>query len=120
MKYFSILALFAICSESALAIVMTLVTSWQWQLTTPVDQSVKADMYDIDLFENSANVVASLKAKGQTILEEDETKLLNEIKDRYDRQTSPYYAAARLWVDEIIDPVLHGVALVVYRFILHE
>jgi acetyl-CoA carboxylase carboxyltransferase component len=49
--------------------------------------------------------VAALKAKGQTILPEDETKLLNEIKGRYEKQTSPYYAAARLWVDEIIDPV---------------
>jgi len=29
---------------------------------------------------------------------------LNEIKTKYDKQTSPYYAAARLWVDAIIDP----------------
>ena len=49
--------------------------------------------------------VAALKSKGQTILPEDETALLNEIKGRYERQTSPYYAAARLWVDDIIDPV---------------
>jgi acetyl-CoA carboxylase carboxyltransferase component len=49
--------------------------------------------------------VASLKAKGQTITPEDEAALLNEIKTRYDTQTSPYYAAARLWVDEIIDPL---------------
>ena len=49
--------------------------------------------------------VASLKAKGETILPEDETALLDEIKGRYERQTSPYYAAARLWVDDIIDPV---------------
>jgi acetyl-CoA carboxylase carboxyltransferase component len=48
--------------------------------------------------------VAALKSKGQTILPEDESRLLNEIKDRYERQTSPYYAAARLWVDAIIDP----------------
>lgn len=48
--------------------------------------------------------VAALKSKGQTILPEDEAKLLNEIKSRYEKQTSPYYAAARLWVDEIIDP----------------
>ena len=48
--------------------------------------------------------VASLKAKGQTITAEDEKGLLDEIKGRYERQTSPYYAAARLWVDEIIDP----------------
>ena len=49
--------------------------------------------------------VASLKAKGKVITAENEKKLLNEIKDRYDKQTSPYYAAARLWVDDIIDPV---------------
>jgi acetyl-CoA carboxylase carboxyltransferase component len=49
--------------------------------------------------------VASLKAKGQTITPEAEEKLLKTIKDRYERQTSPYYAAARLWVDAIIDPV---------------
>jgi acetyl-CoA carboxylase carboxyltransferase component len=30
---------------------------------------------------------------------------LNEIKSKYEKQTSPYYAAARLWVDDIIDPV---------------
>jgi acetyl-CoA carboxylase carboxyltransferase component len=48
--------------------------------------------------------VAALKSKGQTILPEDEAKLLNEIKGRYEKQTSPYYAAARLWVDAIIDP----------------
>ncbi|WP_121354684.1 acyl-CoA carboxylase subunit beta [Flavisolibacter nicotianae] len=49
--------------------------------------------------------VAALKAKGQTITPEDEAALLNKIKDRYEKQTTPYYAAARLWVDEIIDPV---------------
>jgi acetyl-CoA carboxylase carboxyltransferase component len=49
--------------------------------------------------------VATLKAKGETILPEDEARLLHEIKSRYEKQTSPYYAAARLWVDEIIDPV---------------
>ncbi|MGQ0739554.1 MAG: acyl-CoA carboxylase subunit beta [Bacteroidota bacterium] len=49
--------------------------------------------------------VASLKAKKKEITPEAESKLLNEIKNRYDAQTSPYYAAARLWVDAIIDPV---------------
>ncbi|HYO21905.1 MAG TPA: carboxyl transferase domain-containing protein [Flavisolibacter sp.] len=48
--------------------------------------------------------VAALKSKGQTITPEEESRLLNEIKSRYEKQTSPYYAAARLWVDEIIDP----------------
>src|SRR5689334_13524631 len=49
--------------------------------------------------------VASQKAKGTTITPEAEHKLLTEIKERYDAQTSPYYAAARLWVDAIIDPM---------------
>lgn len=48
--------------------------------------------------------VASLKAKGQEITPEEENKLLTAITDRYNTQTTPYYAAARLWVDEIIDP----------------
>jgi acetyl-CoA carboxylase carboxyltransferase component len=48
--------------------------------------------------------VASLKAQGKTIDPQTEEKLLNDIKGRYEKQTSPYFAAARLWVDEIIDP----------------
>lgn len=48
--------------------------------------------------------VAALKAKGETILPEDEARLLHAIKSRYEKQTTPYYAAARLWVDDIIDP----------------
>jgi 3-methylcrotonyl-CoA carboxylase beta subunit len=49
--------------------------------------------------------VSSLKAKGQEITEEAQAALLKEIKDRYDNQLSPYYAASRLWVDGIIDPI---------------
>lgn len=48
--------------------------------------------------------VASLKTKGKEITAEEENKLLSEIMDRYEKQTSPFYAAARLWVDDIIDP----------------
>ena len=48
--------------------------------------------------------VAGLKSKGKEISAEEEQKLLNEIKGRYEKQTTPYYAAARLWVDGIIDP----------------
>jgi acetyl-CoA carboxylase carboxyltransferase component len=48
--------------------------------------------------------VASMKAQGKTIDPQTEEKLLSDIKGRYEKQTSPYYAAARLWVDEIIDP----------------
>jgi 3-methylcrotonyl-CoA carboxylase beta subunit len=49
--------------------------------------------------------VAGMKAKGQEVTPEEEQKLLSELKDRYDTQTKAYYAAARLWVDDIIDPV---------------
>lgn len=48
--------------------------------------------------------VAALKSKGETIDPEKEKELLQKITDRYNDQTSAYYAAARLWVDEIIDP----------------
>ncbi|RBL88167.1 methylcrotonoyl-CoA carboxylase [Chitinophaga flava] len=48
--------------------------------------------------------VASLKAKGQEITPDEEARLLKEITDKYTSQTTPYYAAARLWVDEIIEP----------------
>jgi 3-methylcrotonyl-CoA carboxylase beta subunit len=49
--------------------------------------------------------VASLKAKGEVITPEVEAELFNRIKDRYDSQTSPYYAASRLWLDAIINPL---------------
>lgn len=49
--------------------------------------------------------VAAMKSKGKEITAEEEQKILSEIKSKYDKQTSPYYAAARLWVDAIIDPV---------------
>jgi len=48
--------------------------------------------------------VSAMKSKGKEIAPEQEQKLLNEIKNRYDEQTTPYYAAARLWVDAIINP----------------
>ena len=48
---------------------------------------------------------ASLKAKGEVITPEKEAELLKEITDRYNTQTTPWYAAARLWVDGIIDPL---------------
>jgi 3-methylcrotonyl-CoA carboxylase beta subunit len=48
--------------------------------------------------------VSARKAKGQQIDPAEEKRLLEDIRQRYDSQTSPYYAAARLWVDAIIDP----------------
>lgn len=49
--------------------------------------------------------VSTLKAQGKTISKEEEDQLLKEITDRYNEQLSPYYAAARLWVDGVIDPL---------------
>jgi acetyl-CoA carboxylase carboxyltransferase component len=48
--------------------------------------------------------VASQKAKGEVVTPEKEQELLKKIKDHYEKTTTPYYAAARLWVDKIIDP----------------
>jgi hypothetical protein len=48
---------------------------------------------------------SSLKAKGEVIDEVKEKQLFDQIKARYDEQVSPYYAAARLWTDAIIDPL---------------
>src|SRR5687768_1402189 len=49
--------------------------------------------------------VASLKAQGKEIAKEEEKKLLSEITEQYNNQLSPYYAASRLWVDGVIDPM---------------
>lgn len=49
--------------------------------------------------------VATMKAKGKEVSAEEEKELLDRIKASYEKQTSPYYAAARLWVDNIIDPI---------------
>ncbi len=49
--------------------------------------------------------IRSLEKKGREITDSERDALLASIEARYERQTTPYYAAARLWVDEIIDPV---------------
>ena len=48
---------------------------------------------------------ASLKAKGEVITPENKEQMLKEVTDKYNAQTTPYYASARLWVDGIIDPL---------------
>ncbi len=48
--------------------------------------------------------VASLKKQGESITPEKEQEMLNKMIDRYNSQTTATYAAARLWVDAIIDP----------------
>ncbi|MDC1221568.1 acyl-CoA carboxylase subunit beta [Salibacteraceae bacterium] len=49
--------------------------------------------------------MASLKSRGEEITDAKKKELLDRITKRYDEQTSPYYAASRLWVDGIIDPL---------------
>ncbi|GGZ40750.1 methylcrotonoyl-CoA carboxylase [Echinicola pacifica] len=49
--------------------------------------------------------VSSLKKQGKVISPEEETKLLDEITQKYKEELSPYYAAARLWVDGVINPL---------------
>ena len=48
---------------------------------------------------------ASLEKQGEKFTKEKENELFNKIKSRYDNQVSPYYAAARIWTDAIIDPL---------------
>lgn len=48
---------------------------------------------------------ATLKAKGEEIDETKKQELLDEITERYNKQTSPYYAAARIWTDAVIEPI---------------
>ena len=48
---------------------------------------------------------ASLKKRGEEITSEKEAELYDQIKSRYDQQISPYYSAARIWTDAIIDPL---------------
>ncbi|HLS30684.1 MAG TPA: acyl-CoA carboxylase subunit beta [Flavobacteriaceae bacterium] len=48
---------------------------------------------------------ASREKKGEEIDEEKEKELYDKVKARYDEQISPYYAAARLWTDAVIDPL---------------
>ncbi|MGV8945226.1 MAG: acyl-CoA carboxylase subunit beta [Lutibacter sp.] len=48
---------------------------------------------------------ASLKNKGEKITKEEEQKILESIQQKYNTQTSPYYAAARLWTDAVINPL---------------
>jgi len=49
--------------------------------------------------------INTMKGQGQKLSKEEETKLLNEITDQYNAQLSPFYAASRLWVDGVIDPL---------------
>ena len=45
-----------------------LFTTWQWQLTGTIDQTVEAEMFDIDLFDTPAATIASLKGEGKKVI----------------------------------------------------
>jgi acetyl-CoA carboxylase carboxyltransferase component len=49
--------------------------------------------------------VSTLKKKGEEISPEEEASLLKNITDKYNEQINPYYAASRLWIDAVIDPL---------------
>jgi acetyl-CoA carboxylase carboxyltransferase component len=50
--------------------------------------------------------MGALEAKsGEAMQEEEKEKILNNIREKYNSTTTPYYAAARLWVDAVIDPL---------------
>ncbi|HQV37533.1 MAG: acyl-CoA carboxylase subunit beta [Flavobacteriales bacterium] len=49
--------------------------------------------------------VSALKGRGETITPENEKQLLDKIRKKYEDTTSPYYAASRLWLDAVIDPL---------------
>lgn len=49
--------------------------------------------------------VSKMEKQGKSLSDSEREEMLHEIEERYESQTSPYYAASRLWVDEIIDPV---------------
>lgn len=49
--------------------------------------------------------VSAMKSQGKVIEEKDKESMLKHIRDRYSSQMSPYYAASRLWIDAVIDPV---------------
>lgn len=52
----------------------------------------------------AAQTLLQIYKRDQKLTKEEEERLLNEIRQRYEKQMSPYYAAARLWVDELIRP----------------
>jgi acetyl-CoA carboxylase carboxyltransferase component len=58
----------------------------------------------------AAKTLMQIQSAGSMAREEEEDtekqeRILKEITERYEKQTTPYYAAARLWVDGVIDPL---------------
>ncbi|MBV9961470.1 MAG: acyl-CoA carboxylase subunit beta [Parafilimonas sp.] len=54
--------------------------------------------------DQAAKTLLQIQVSGKNVTEVEQKELLEKIKSKYDKQTTPYYAAARLWVDNIIDP----------------
>jgi len=54
--------------------------------------------------EQAAKTLLQIQVSGKDVPEAEQKELLDKIKSKYEKQTTPYYAAARLWVDDIIDP----------------
>src|SRR5262245_32189476 len=55
--------------------------------------------------EQAAKTLLQIQLAGKEVNKDEQDHLLNTIKARYEKQTTPYYAAAHLWVDDIIDPL---------------
>jgi len=55
--------------------------------------------------EQAAKTLMQIQLAGKTVSESEQITLLHNIKTKYEKQTSVFYAAARLWVDDIIDPL---------------
>jgi len=54
--------------------------------------------------EQAAKTLLQIQVAGKNVSDTEQQELLDKIKSRYEKQTTPYYAAARLWIDDIIDP----------------
>ncbi len=56
--------------------------------------------------------IKQLEREGKKLTEKDKAELYDSVRSSYERQTDPRYAAARLWVDAILDPALTRDALI--------
>lgn len=93
-------------------------TTWQWQLTVPVDLSVEADVYDIDGFDNSARVVDRLHARGRKVICYIDAGAYEDYRPDADRfpasvlgKPSPVWAGQR-WLDirrlDVLGPIMQA------------
>jgi acetyl-CoA carboxylase carboxyltransferase component len=54
--------------------------------------------------EQAAGVLTSIRSRGEQLSLEEQAVLEQEIRARYERETTPYFSTARLWDDGVIDP----------------